>query len=76
MIAKFAFREQARTTPRIDRPEGASEEPIWNHDEVIRNNLRVPPDSPAPALGAYPRGEGPGVRMGVLGPGSALREDD
>jgi hypothetical protein len=35
----FAFREQSRTTPRIDAPPGAPEEPIWNHDEVIRNNV-------------------------------------
>jgi hypothetical protein len=40
----FNFREQDRTTPRIDRAAGAktrrsAEEPIWNHDEVIRNNI-------------------------------------
>ena len=34
----FAFREQGRTTPRIDSAERAREEPIWNHDEIIRNN--------------------------------------
>lgn len=37
----FQFREQGRTTPRIGhrRGEGEGEEPIWNHDEVIRNNV-------------------------------------
>ena len=34
----FDFREQARTAPRIDKP-GMAEEPVWNHDEVIRNNV-------------------------------------
>jgi hypothetical protein len=168
----FAFREQDRTTPRIDRASHEREEPIWNHDEVIRCNvfaanrdaqvwgwfdnddgrqwpldstlrkpehdaghsleklrlalsanhydppsgqslfrwgvdwkpnraytslddvrrqlrleagsrvapflvkdlltrdLRVPPDCPALALDAYPKGEVPGVRLGVLEPGS------
>ena len=32
----FSFREQTRSTPRIDRRKG---EPVWNHDEVIRNNV-------------------------------------
>ncbi len=166
----FAFREQSRTTPRIDHRPGRREEPVWNHDEIVRQNsfvanrdaqvwgwfdtddgrqwpaasplyqsarnkgpsleslhirfadnlydpppdqaffhwgvgwkpnkayatleevrgglgleqggrvahlvvhdgltrdLRVPPDSPALALGAYPRGEVPGVRLGVLEP--------
>lgn len=32
----FNFREQTRTTPRIGRK---AEEPIWNHDEVIRRNI-------------------------------------
>lgn len=32
----FAFREQGRTTPRIDDDK---ERPIWNHDQVIRNNV-------------------------------------
>ena len=32
----FDFREQGRTTPRID---DETERPIWNHDEVIRNNV-------------------------------------
>jgi hypothetical protein len=31
----FSFREQLRTTPRIN---GGSE-PVWNHNEVIRNNV-------------------------------------
>lgn len=32
----FAFREQYRTTPIIgDR----TERPVWNHDEIIRNNI-------------------------------------
>jgi hypothetical protein len=31
----FAFREQARSTPRIDSRRS---EPIWNHDSTIRNN--------------------------------------
>lgn len=34
----FAFREQRRTTPKIDDLTGAPEVPIWNHDETIRNN--------------------------------------
>jgi hypothetical protein len=32
----FNFREQTRTTARIDQK---SERPIWNHDEVIRRNI-------------------------------------
>jgi hypothetical protein len=32
----FAFREQGRTTPRID---DEAERPIWNHDQFIRNNV-------------------------------------
>ena len=32
----FDFREQTRTTPRIDRK---GDEPIWNHDETIRHNI-------------------------------------
>jgi hypothetical protein len=32
----FNFREQIRSTPRIDNRKG---EPVWNHDEVIRNNV-------------------------------------
>ena len=31
----FAFREQIRSTPRID---SRREEPVWNHDSTIRNN--------------------------------------
>lgn len=34
----FCFREQNRTTTRIDGTRGP-EAPIWNHDEVIRDNL-------------------------------------
>ncbi len=32
----FAFREQFRTTPQI---EDHTERPVWNHDNVIRNNV-------------------------------------
>ena len=32
----FNFREQRRTTPRIGK---RAEEPIWNHDELIRHNI-------------------------------------
>jgi len=35
----FNFREADRRTPRIDSPRSAAEEPVWNHDEVIRHNL-------------------------------------
>ena len=31
----FNFREQIRSTPRID----GESEPVWNHDQVIRNNV-------------------------------------
>jgi parallel beta-helix repeat protein len=31
----FNFREQRRTTPRIDGPS----EPVWNHDQTIRHNV-------------------------------------
>jgi hypothetical protein len=34
----FCFREQDRTTPRIDGTAGP-EVAIWNHDEVVRHNL-------------------------------------
>ena len=34
----FCFREQNRTTPRTDGTKGP-EVPVWNHDEIIRNNL-------------------------------------
>jgi len=34
----FCFREQDRTTPRSDGTTGP-EVPVWNHDEVVRNNL-------------------------------------
>lgn len=36
----FCFREQDRTTPRIDGSQGP-EVAIWNHDEVVRDNLIV-----------------------------------
>lgn len=32
----FDFREQYRSTPTIEERKGR---PVWNHDEVIRNNL-------------------------------------
>ena len=32
----FNFREQTRSTPRI---ENRKSEPVWNHDEIIRNNV-------------------------------------
>lgn len=39
----FNFREQGRSTPRIEDAHKDDEErrddPIWNHDEVIRNNV-------------------------------------
>jgi parallel beta-helix repeat protein len=35
----FNFREQSRITPRIDNPDPKHEEPIWNHDERICNNV-------------------------------------
>ena len=35
----FQFREQNRTTPLIDDPKGTPEHPIWNHDQIIRNNV-------------------------------------
>ena len=35
----FDFREQRRTAPRIEQKPGAAEEAIWNHDEVIRQNV-------------------------------------
>jgi hypothetical protein len=33
------FREQTRSTPRITAGRGRRAQPVWNHDEVIRNNL-------------------------------------
>jgi hypothetical protein len=33
----FNFREQGRTTPTIAAP--GTEVPVWNHDQVIRNNV-------------------------------------
>ncbi len=35
----FNFREQNRTSPRIDDPDPKHEEQIWNHDERICNNV-------------------------------------
>ena len=35
----ISFREQKRTTPRIDAKDGSAEEPVWNHDEVVRHNV-------------------------------------
>ncbi len=35
----FQFREQGRTTPRIDAPQNTPEVPVWNHDQLIRNNV-------------------------------------
>jgi len=39
----FNFREQSRSTPRIDDSPGDSlrrkGEPVWNHDHIIRNNV-------------------------------------
>jgi len=35
----FDFREQDRTTPRIGAPPGGREQPVWNHNETIRNNI-------------------------------------
>ena len=35
----FNFREQSRTTHRIGDPDPKHEEPIWNHDEHICNNV-------------------------------------
>jgi len=32
----FSFREQKRSTPRIDNRKG---EPVWNHDQIVRNNV-------------------------------------
>ena len=35
----FNFREQNRTTPRIDGQGRHGEEPVWNHDQIVRNNV-------------------------------------
>lgn len=32
----FSFREQSRSTPRIDDRKS---EPVWNHDHIVRNNV-------------------------------------
>jgi parallel beta helix pectate lyase-like protein len=33
------FREQGRRTPRLGQAEGAAEEWVWTHDQVVRKNL-------------------------------------
>ncbi len=38
----FNFREQARSTSRIDSRRS---EPVWNHDSTIRGNSRTKPGS-------------------------------
>ncbi len=35
----FQFREHLRSTPRIDDPPGTAHHPIWNANEIIRNNV-------------------------------------
>jgi hypothetical protein len=35
----ISFREQKRTTPRIDAKQGSTEESVWNHDEIVRHNV-------------------------------------
>jgi len=35
----FQFREQMRSTPKIDDPPGRKGHAVWNHDQVVRNNL-------------------------------------
>lgn len=35
----FQFREQGRTTPRIDAPRNSPEVWVWNHDQLIRSNV-------------------------------------
>ena len=35
----FNYREQTRTTPRIDGKKGDGEVAVWNHDQVVRNNV-------------------------------------
>jgi parallel beta-helix repeat protein len=37
--AGIAFREQSRTTPRIDAPSGSQEEPVFCANETVRNNI-------------------------------------
>jgi hypothetical protein len=34
----FNYREQTRTTPRIDGPRG-QDVAVWNHDQIVRNNV-------------------------------------
>lgn len=35
----FNFREQSRTTRRLGRRGRGSEEAVWNHDQIVRNNV-------------------------------------
>ena len=35
----FQFREANRTTPRIETPDKAPEEAVWNYDENVHNNV-------------------------------------
>ena len=35
----FAYREQYRSTPRLDKPKDERGEPVWNHDQTLRSNL-------------------------------------
>ena len=35
----FSFREQYRTTLRIDTPPGGAETPIWNRDNAVHHNV-------------------------------------
>jgi len=35
----FNYREQTRTTPRIDGKKGDAEVAVWNHDQIVRNNV-------------------------------------
>jgi hypothetical protein len=37
--AGIAFREQSRTTPRIDAPSGSQEEPVYCANETVRKNI-------------------------------------
>lgn len=75
----FNFREQTRTTPRIGR-RGA-EVPVWNHDEIIRNNI-VALNRDAQVWGWFdmkdnrhwPRGEGRTGRGTEARPGDMAAE--
>jgi len=35
----FQFREQLRSTPKIDDARGRKGHAVWNHDQLVRNNL-------------------------------------